>query len=171
MAVWVLHGSLLHSVLERGDFLNAYISQGSVAMHLIVVGSLIIILLEIYWRIYLSVKEFWKWLRFDGVTVTSLVSSFFGTTCTCHMSNTVRWCVFNYDFCHVLNSGSAFSMWCMQGVMISIYSTLLVMLSSTAATSFDAQSTFYNNYWVIVKRGGIEMVQVIPWRRTLASSP
>ena len=31
---WVLHHSLLHLVLEHGNFLNTVISQGSVAMHL-----------------------------------------------------------------------------------------------------------------------------------------
>ena len=34
MRFWVLHGSLLHPVLEHGDLSNAYISQGSLEMRL-----------------------------------------------------------------------------------------------------------------------------------------
>ena len=166
MAVWVLHDSLLHWVFERGDFLNTDISQGSVAMHLIVMGSLIIILLEICWRIPVSerilkmVKIWWSYCYEFGVFL------FWNTVYLPY----VKYCALMRVQLWLL-SCSAFSMWCMQGVMISTYSTSLVMLSSTATTSFDAHSTFYNNYWVIVKRGGMEMVQVIPWRRTLASSP
>jgi len=55
---WVLHGSLLHSVLEHGNFSNIDISQGSVVTRLRcdrVFNDFIAKLL-----ISLSVKEFWK---------------------------------------------------------------------------------------------------------------
>jgi len=49
-----------------------------------VVGSLIIALLQIYYRIYLR-KNFETRLRIDRIMATSLVCSFLGPLCAVHV--------------------------------------------------------------------------------------
>jgi len=65
---WVLHGSLLYSSLERGNFLNTDISQGSVVTHLRC-GGIVSDNFAANLLVNLPVKEFWKsvntWQSYD----------------------------------------------------------------------------------------------------------
>ena len=59
LSVEVLHNSLLHLLLKNGDFLNADISQGSVATGL-GCGGVFEYDFVTNFQLSLTVKEFWK---------------------------------------------------------------------------------------------------------------
>jgi len=81
VTAWVFHARLLHSFREHDNFWYQIFSQGSVATYMQgVLGSSIITLLQIFWRICQ-----WKILKIgqgltDRITAMSLVSQFFGDT-------------------------------------------------------------------------------------------
>ena len=78
---WILHGSLLHSVLKIDNFYKTDISQGSVATCLRCGGTLRNhSIQQICWRVC-KWKNSENRFRFDAVTAMSSMSSFFGTRC------------------------------------------------------------------------------------------
>jgi len=81
MVVWVLRGSLFTQFLTMTIcWRHRPISQGRAATRLRGVGIFKIILLQTYCWIRQR-NNFENRLRFDGVTVMSLVADFFGTQC------------------------------------------------------------------------------------------
>jgi len=78
---WILHGSLLHSILKPRNFYKTCISQGSVATCLRCGGTLRNhSIQQICWRVC-QWKNSKNRFRFDEVTAMSSMSSFFGTRC------------------------------------------------------------------------------------------
>jgi len=58
MALWFMHGSLLHTVLQQSDFFKTDISRGRVTMHLSC-GVIFNIHFTANLPMNLSVKDFW----------------------------------------------------------------------------------------------------------------